>query len=238
MDSKTQERINAWLSSAYDEETRNEIKKLQQQNPADLEDAFYKELEFGTGGLRGIMGVGTNRMNRYTVGMATQGYANYLKQSFKEVKVAIAHDSRNHSREFAEITANIFAANDIKVYLFESLRPTPELSFAIRYFGCQGGVVCTASHNPKEYNGYKAYWDDGAQLVPPHDKNVMEEVANVGNVGNVKWNVEKEDITIIGKEVDEEYVKMVKGLSVYPEVCGKQHDLKIVDTPIHGTGIM
>ena len=245
MDSKTQNRIDAWLSPAYDEETRNEIKKLQQQNPVDLEDAFYKDLEFGTGGLRGIMGVGTNRMNRYTVGMATQGYANYLKQSFKEVKVAIAHDSRNNSREFAEIVANIFAANDVKVYLFESLRPTPELSFAIRYFRCQGGVVCTASHNPKEYNGYKAYWDDGAQLVPPHDKNVIIEVEKIKSIEDVKWSKVPstggdlgEAITIIGKEIDEKYIEMVKSLSVYPDVCLAQHDLKIVYTPIHGTGIM
>ena len=238
MDSKTQNRIDAWLSPAYDEETRNEIKKLQQDNPADLEDAFYKDLEFGTGGLRGIMGVGTNRMNRYTVGMATQGYANYLKQSFKEVKVAIAHDSRNHSREFAEIVANIFAANDVRVYLFESLRPTPELSFAIRYFGCQGGVVCTASHNPKEYNGYKAYWDDGAQLVPPHDKNVIIEVEKIKSLDDVKWKGGEQNITIIGKDIDEKYIEMVKSLSVYPEVCLAEHDLKIVYTPIHGTGIM
>ena len=238
MDSKTQNRIDAWLSPAYDEETRNEIKKLQQENPADLEDAFYKDLEFGTGGLRGIMGVGTNRMNRYTVGMATQGYANYLKQSFKEVKVAIAHDSRNNSREFAEIVANIFAANDVKVYLFESLRPTPELSFAIRYFGCQGGVVCTASHNPKEYNGYKAYWDDGAQLVPPHDKNVIIEVEKIKSLNDVKWSGGEKNITIIGKDIDEKYIGMVKSLSVYPEVCLAEHDLKIVYTPIHGTGIM
>src|SRR5215212_1668595 len=225
MDSKAQERINTWLSSSYDTETRNEIEKLQKDNPADLEDAFYKELEFGTGGLRGIMGTGTNRMNRYTVGMATQGYANYLKQSFKEVKVAIAHDSRNNSREFAEITANIFAANDIKVYLFESLRPTPELSFAIRYFGCQGGVVCTASHNPKEYNGYKAYWDDGAQLVQPHDKNVITAVEKIKSLDDVKWSGGEQNITIIGKEIDEKYLEMVKGLSIYPEVCQKQHDL-------------
>ncbi len=238
MDSKTQNRIDAWLSSDYDEATRAEIQKLQRENPADLEDAFYKELEFGTGGLRGIMGVGTNRMNKYTVGMATQGYANYLKQSFKEVKVAIAHDSRNHSREFAEITANIFAANDVKVYLFESLRPTPELSFAIRYFGCQGGVVCTASHNPKEYNGYKAYWDDGAQLVPPHDANVIIEVEKIKSLDDVKWKGKEENITIIGKEIDEKYIEMVKSLSVYPDVCVAQHDLKIVYTPIHGTGIM
>ena len=238
MDSKTQDRINAWLLPAYDQTTRDEIKKLQDQNPADLEDAFYKDLEFGTGGLRGIMGVGTNRMNRYTVGMATQGYANYLKQSFKEVKVAIAHDSRNNSREFAEIVANIFAANEIKVYLFESLRPTPELSFAIRYFGCQGGVVCTASHNPKEYNGYKAYWDDGAQLVPPHDKNVITEVEKIKSLDDVKWSGGEKNITIIGKDIDEKYIDMVKSLSVYPDVCKRQHDLKIVYTPIHGTGIM
>ena len=235
MDNKTQERINTWLSSSYDDVTRDEIKQLQEQNPADLEDAFYKELEFGTGGLRGIMGVGTNRMNRYTVGMATQGYANYLKQSFKEVKVAIAHDSRNHSREFAEIAANIFAANDIKVYLFEALRPTPELSFTIRYFGCQGGVVCTASHNPKEYNGYKAYWDDGAQLVPPHDKNVITEVEKIKSLDDVKWSGGEKNITIIGKDMDDKYIEMVKGLSVNPDVCKRQHDLKIVYTPIHGT---
>ncbi len=238
MDSRTQNRIDAWLSPAYDGETRSEIKKLEQENPADLEDAFYKDLEFGTGGLRGIMGVGTNRMNRYTVGKATQGYANYLKQSFKEVKVAIAHDSRNNSRVFAEIVANIFAANDVKVYLFESLRPTPELSFAIRYFGCQGGVVCTASHNPKEYNGYKAYWDDGAQLVPPHDKNVIIEVEKIKSLDDVKWKGGEQNITIIGKEIDEKYIEMVKSLSVYPDVCLAQHDLKIVYTPIHGTGIM
>src|ERR1035437_1575013 len=238
MDSKTMQRIEEWKLPPFDEETREEVDKMQEGNLDALEDAFYKDLEFGTGGLRGIMGVGTNRMNKYTVGMATQGYANYLKKCFTDVKVAIAHDSRNNSREFAEITANIFAANGIKVYLYESLRPTPELSFAIRYYGCQGGVVCTASHNPKEYNGYKAYWDDGPQLVPPHDKNVMEEEKNA-TPQPPKGGVEKEgSIIIIGKEVDDEYVKMVKGLSVYPEVCEKQHDLKIVYTPIHGTGIM
>ncbi|HET6996406.1 MAG TPA: phospho-sugar mutase, partial [Chitinophagaceae bacterium] len=181
-----------------------------------------------------------NRMNKYTVGMATQGYANYLKQSFpnQQVKVSIAHDSRNNSRFFAETTANVFAANGIKVYLFESLRPTPELSFAIRHLGCQGGVVCTASHNPKEYNGYKAYWNDGAQLVPPHDKNVIKEVEKIASVDDVKWKGSEGNITIIGKEIDEEYIKMVKGLSVYPEVIAKHKDLKIVYTPIHGTGIM
>src|SRR6185312_12317209 len=175
MDTKTENRINEWLNGNYNEASKTEIEQLQKEDPAALEDAFYKDLEFGTGGLRGIMGVGTNRMNKYTVGMATQGFANYLKASFpgKEVMVAIAHDSRNNSRFFAETVANVFAANGIKVFLFQSLRPTPELSFAIRHLHCQGGVVCTASHNPKEYNGYKAYWDDGGQLVPPHDKNVI-----------------------------------------------------------------
>lgn len=238
MDSKTQDKINTWLSSNYDQPTKDEITRLQKEHPEELEDAFYKDLEFGTGGLRGIMGVGTNRMNKYTVGMATQGYANYLKKSFSEVKVAIAHDSRNHSREFAEIVANIFGANGIKVYLFESLRPTPELSFAIRYFHCQGGVVCTASHNPKEYNGYKAYWDDGGQLVPPHDENVITEVEKIKGLDDVKWEGGEKNITIIGKDVDDEYIKMVKGLSVNPDVCKSQHDLKIVYTPIHGSGIM
>src|SRR5207247_6267565 len=183
-----QKKINVWLNGNFKQQKKDEIKRLQKENEEQLADAFYKDLEFGTGGLRGIMGVGTNRMNKYTIGMATQGYANYLKQSFpnEQVKVAIAHDSRNNSRFFAETTANVFAANGIKVFLFDSLRPTPELSFAIRHLGCQGGVVCTASHNPKEYNGYKAYWNDGAQLVPPHDKNVIKEVEKIGSVENVK----------------------------------------------------
>ena len=201
-------------------------------------EGFYKNLEFGTGGLRGIMGVGTNRMIKYTVGMATQGYANYLKQSFgDDVSIAVAHDSRNNSRFFAETVANVMGANGIKVYLFESLRPTPELSFAIRHFKCKGGVVCTASHNPKEYNGYKAYWEDGAQLVPPHDKNVIKEVDKIASVDDVKWDGGEANITIIGDEADAAYIKMVKGLSVYPEVCQRQHDLKIVYTSIHGSGI-
>lgn len=238
MDTKTENRINQWLSGDYDEETKKLIKELQQNDTGQLEDAFYKELEFGTGGLRGIMGVGTNRMNKYTVGMATQGYANYLKQSFPEVKVAIAHDVRNNSRKFAEIAADIFAANGIKVFLFESIRPTPELSFAIRTLGCQGGVVITASHNPKEYNGYKAYWKDGGQLVPPHDKNVIAEVEKVKGIDDVKWKGHSENITLIRKDVDDAYLKMVKGLSVDPSACIKEHDLKIVYTPIHGTGIM
>ena len=190
MDAAIQDKVNTWLNGNFDQATKDEITRLQKENPDELADAFYKNLEFGTGGLRGIMGVGTNRMNKYTVGMATQGYANYLKQSFpdKEVKVAIAHDSRNNSRFFAETTANVFAANGIKVFLFEALRPTPELSFAIRHLKCQGGVVCTASHNPKEYNGYKAYWDDGGQMVPPHDKNVIKEVEKIASVDDVKWS--------------------------------------------------
>lgn len=228
------DKIAGWLSGNFDEETKAAIKQM---NDDDLADAFYKNLEFGTGGLRGIMGIGTNRMNKYTVGMATQGYANYLKKCFSNVSVAIAHDSRNNSRKFAEIAANVFAANDIKVYLFADMRPTPELSFAIRHLGCQGGVVCTASHNPKEYNGYKAYWDDGAQLVPPHDKNVITEVEKILSVGEVKWSGGESNIKIVGKEIDDAYLEMVKGLSVYPEAIAAQHDLKIVYTPIHGTGI-
>jgi len=232
--------INTWLAGNYDAATKETIQKLQVENPGELEESFYRSLEFGTGGLRGVMGVGTNRMNKYTVGMATQGFANYLKKSFpnEEVKVVIGHDCRNNSRFFAETVANVFAANGIKVYLFDALRPTPEISYAIRTLGCKGGVVCTASHNPKEYNGYKAYWDDGAQLVPPHDKNVIVEVDAISSVDDVKWNGGEANITIIGKEMDEQYTEMVKGLSVYPEVIAKQHDLKIVYTPIHGTGIM
>ena len=238
MDATIQTKIDTWLSGNFDDATKAEIKKLQADNPNELADAFYRNLEFGTGGLRGLMGVGTNRMNKYTVGMATQGYANYLNQCFKgEVSVAIAHDSRNNSRFFAETTANVFAANGIKVYLFEALRPTPELSFAIRTLKCQGGVVCTASHNPKEYNGYKAYWDDGSQLVPPHDKNVIKEVDKIASVDEVKWSGGEANIVLIGKEMDEQYIEMVKELSVYPEVIAKHKDLKIVFTPIHGTGI-
>ena len=247
MDTKIKDRVNVWLNGSFDEATKNEIKKLDAENPEELTEAFYKNLEFGTGGLRGIMGVGTNRINKYTIGMATQGYANYLKKTYPggEIRVAIAHDSRNNSRRFAEITANVMAANGIRAYLFESLRPTPELSFAIRHLGCQGGVVCTASHNPKEYNGYKAYWNDGGQLVPPHDKNVIAEVDKIVSVDEVKWNLPagqagggKDGVQLIGKDMDEAYWQMAKNLSVYPEVIAKQHDLKIVYTPIHGTGIM
>jgi phosphoglucomutase len=237
MDSVIQEKVNLWLNGNYDAETKEAIRKL---SPDELADSFYQNLEFGTGGLRGIMGVGTNRMNKYTVGMATQGFANYLKKTLgeKEIKVAIGHDSRNNSRFFAETVANVFAANGMKVYLFEALRPTPELSFAIRYLGLDAGVMCTASHNPKEYNGYKAYWNDGSQLVPPHDKNVIMEVEAITNVDDVKWSGGEANITIMGKEMDDAYLNMVKALSVCPEAIALQHDLKIVYTPIHGTGIV
>ncbi len=239
MDTAIQEKVKTWLVGSFDDETKNKVRTLQAENEKDLADAFYRNLEFGTGGLRGIMGVGTNRMNKYTVGMATQGYANYLKKTYPGgvVRVAIAHDSRNNGRFFAETVAGVFAANGIKVFLFETLRPTPELSFAIRHLGCQGGVVVTASHNPKEYNGYKAYWNDGGQLVPPHDKNVIIEVEKIASVDEVKWKGHEENITLIGKEIDEAYMEMVKSLSVYPDVIAKQHNLKIVYTPIHGTGI-
>lgn len=239
MDAVIIEKVNTWLTGNYDSTTKSEIEKLQAENPKELADAFYRSLEFGTGGLRGIMGVGTNRINKYTIGMATQGFANYLKSSLpgEQISMAIAHDSRNNSRYFAEITANVMAANGIKVYLFEKLRPTPELSFAIRYLKCNAGVVCTASHNPKEYNGYKAYWSDGGQLVPPHDKNVITEVEKIASVDEVKWSGGEDNIVLIGKEIDDAYLEMVKGLSVYPEVIERQQDLKIVFTPIHGTGI-
>lgn len=239
MDAAIQEKINVWINGNYDRATKDTIARLQAENPDELADAFYRSLEFGTGGLRGIMGVGTNRVNKYTIGMATQGFANYLKKTYgqQEISVAIAHDSRNNSRFFAETTANVFAANGIKVYLFESLRPTPELSFAIRYLHCKGGVVCTASHNPKEYNGYKAYWNDGGQLVPPHDANVIKEVESIISVNDVKWEGGSANITILDKEMDNAYINMVKGLSVYPDVISKQHNLGIVYTPIHGTGI-
>jgi phosphoglucomutase len=238
MDQLIKQKIDQWISGNYEQSVKDEILRLQKDHPDDLIDAFYKNLEFGTGGLRGIMGVGTNRINKYTIGMATQGYANYLKKCLGEnVKVAVAHDCRNNSRFFAETTASVFAANGIKVFLFEALRPTPELSYAIRHLQCQGGVVCTASHNPKEYNGYKAYWDDGAQMVSPHDENVIKEVEKIASVDDVKWNGGEANIVIIGKDFDESYLDMVAALSVYPEICKAQHDLKIVYTSIHGTGI-
>jgi phosphoglucomutase len=239
MSTNFEQKVATWLAGNYDEATKKAIQDLLANNVSELEESFYKNLEFGTGGLRGIMGVGTNRINKYTIGMATQGFANYLSKTYpgEKVKVAIAHDSRNNSRFFAETTAAVFAANGFKVYLFETLRPTPELSFAIRHLGCKAGVVCTASHNPKEYNGYKAYWNDGGQLVPPHDKNVITEVEAIQSVDEVKWTGGEEHIELLGSDMDAAYIKMVKALSVYPEIIEAQKDLKIVYTPIHGTGI-
>ena len=235
-----QQKINTWLEGNYDEETKAEIRKLQSDNQTDaLNDAFYQDLEFGTGGLRGIMGVGSNRMNRYTLGAATQGLSNYLLKSFpgQEIKVAIAHDSRNNSDVFARIVADVFSANDITVYFFEGLRPTPELSFTIRELGCQSGVVLTASHNPKEYNGYKAYWTDGAQVTAPHDKNIIAEVNAITSVDDVKFQGDPAKIHVIGEEIDEKYLQKVASLSVSKEAIHRQHDLKIVYTPLHGTGV-
>ena len=233
------EKVATWLAGNYDDATKLAITALQKNYPEELEESFYKNLEFGTGGLRGIMGVGTNRINKYTIGMATQGFANYLSKTYpgEKIAVAIAHDSRNNARFFAETTAQVFAANGFIVYLFEALRPTPELSFAIRHLNCKAGVVCTASHNPKEYNGYKAYWNDGGQLVPPHDTNVITEVEIIQSVDEVKWSGGEANIQLLGKETDDAYIKMVKSLSVYPEVIAQQKELKIVYTPIHGTGI-
>jgi phosphoglucomutase len=239
MSQEIEQKIASWLNGNFDEATKEEIRSLQANQPDALQDAFYRNLEFGTGGLRGIMGVGTNRVNKYTIGMATQGFSNYLLKTYpnETISVAVGHDSRNNSRFLAETTAQVFAANGIKVYLFEALRPTPELSFAIRNLKCKGGVVCTASHNPKEYNGYKAYWNDGGQLVPPHDKNVITEVEAIHSLDEVKWNGGDALIELIGASMDEAYVKMLTSLSVYPEVIEAQSDLKIVYTPIHGTGI-
>jgi len=234
------EKARVWLGPGFDEETRRNVREMLEKKQDELIEAFYKDLEFGTGGLRGIMGTGTNRMNIYTVGMATQGLCNYLKLQFpgkKQIKVAIAHDSRNNSRLFAETAADIFSANGIKVYLFDSLRPTPELSFAIRHFNCQSGIVITASHNPKEFNGYKAYWDDGGQLVEPHDTNVILEVQKIKSIEEVHFTGNEELIEIIGNEVDEIYTDKIKALSINPDVIKRNKDLKIVYTPIHGTGV-
>ncbi|MEN9381401.1 MAG: hypothetical protein RI940_282 [Bacteroidota bacterium] len=233
------QKVASWLAGNYDENTKKAILQLQENDQNELAESFYKNLEFGTGGLRGIMGVGTNRINKYTIGMATQGFSNYLLKVYpsEKISVAIAHDSRNNSRFFAETTAQVFAANGFNVYLFEALRPTPELSFAIRSLNCKAGVVCTASHNPKEYNGYKAYWNDGGQLVPPHDKNVITEVEAIQSVDDVKWTGGEANIQLLGSDMDDKYIQMVKSLSVYPEIIEQQKDLKIVYTPIHGTGI-
>lgn len=240
IDQSILDKANRWLKGRYDEETKKAIRNMMENNPDELVESFYRDLEFGTGGLRGIMGAGSNRMNKYTVGAATQGFANYLKKNFpnrEPIKVAIAHDSRNNSDYFARITANVFSANGIKVFLFDSLRPTPELSFAIRELGCQGGIVITASHNPKEYNGYKAYWEDGGQLISPHDKEVIAEVAKIKDIAEVKFEANNELIEMIGKDIDKVYLKKVKSLSLSPETIQRQKDFKIVYTPLHGTGI-
>ena len=228
-----------WLSPSFDEETRSQVQSMiDNTDKTDLIESFYKELEFGTGGLRGIMGAGCNRMNIYTVGMATQGFANYLKKNFKDkeqISVVVCHDCRNNSRLFAERVADIFSANGIKVYIFDDLRPTPECSFAIRYLKAQAGVNITASHNPREYNGYKAYWEDGAQVLAPHDKGIIEEV-NKCTIDDVKFEGNKQLIQVIGEDIDEPYLRMVRTISIDPEVIKRQHDLKIVYTPLHGAG--
>ena len=235
------EKAQSWLTPAYDAETQAEVKQiLENPDKTGLIDAFYKDLEFGTGGLRGIMGAGSNRMNIYTVGAATQGLANYLNKNFAgrdTISVVVGHDCRNNSRKFAEISADIFSANGIKVYLFDDMRPTPEVSFAIRHLGCQSGINITASHNPREYNGYKAYWDDGAQVLAPHDKGIIDEVNKV-KVNDIKFQGNKDLIQIIGKDVDDVYLEKVHGISIDPEVIKRQKDLKIVYTPLHGTGMM
>ena len=233
------EKARKWLDSNIDNESKIVIQKmLDNPDQTELVDSFYKDLEFGTGGLRGIMGVGSNRINKFTIGMATQGFANYLKKAFNgDIKVAIAYDSRNNSSYFAEITAAVFSANGITVYLYKELRPTPALSFAIRHLKCQCGVVLTASHNPKEYNGYKAYWDDGAQLVPPHDKNVIKEVNKITSINEVKFNKDPSKIHLIGEEVDHAYLEKAAAYSLASDAISRQKDLKIVFTPIHGTGV-
>ena len=240
IDESAKQNAQSWLDGAYDEATKQAIRDMAENNPNELNESFYRTLEFGTGGLRGIMGVGTNRMNKYTVAMATQGLANYVKKvnaGEKELRAAVSHDSRNHSREFAEITASVLAANGYKVYLFDGMRPTPELSFAVRHFNCHTGVMVTASHNPKEYNGYKAYWSDGCQLTAPHDEAVIEEVLKIKSVGDVKMTGGEKNITIIGEDVDKVYLQRVEQNSLNPELIKKHHDVKIVYTPLHGTGI-
>ena len=239
LDPQVLSKAEAWLNGNYDENTKQEVRMLIENNPNELIESFYKDLEFGTGGLRGIMGVGTNRMNIYTVGAATQGLANYLKQNFagEQIKVAISHDSRNNSRMFAERVADIFASNGFTVYLFDALRPTPELSFAIRELGCQSGVMVTASHNPKEYNGYKAYWNDGSQVTSPHDVNIIAEVAKVTDNAQVLTGKNPENIHILGEEFDKIYLQAIKDLSLSPESVAKHNDMKIVYTPLHGAGV-
>lgn len=240
LDKETQSRINQWLTNEYDQATVAEVQQLVDNNEeTELLDAFYKELEFGTGGLRGIMGVGSNRMNKYTIGKATQGLANYLIKQFpgENIKVAVSYDSRNNSQAFGNLVADVFSANGIHVYLFKELRPTPVLSFAVRHFHCQGGVMLTASHNPKEYNGYKAYWNDGGQLVAPHDKNVISEVNAIQSVNEIKFDRDESNITLVGEDFDDIYIAANTKLSIHPEAVQAQKDLKIVYSPIHGTGI-
>ncbi len=239
LDQLVMAKAKKWLDGDYDEATKKQVKYLIDNDKKELTESFYKDLEFGTGGLRGIMGVGTNRMNEYTVGMATQGLANYLKKCFagEEISVAVAHDSRNNSRFFAERTADIFASNGFRVYLFDALRPTPELSFAIRQLKCKSGVVITASHNPKEYNGYKAYWSDGAQVTPPHDKNIIDEVAKITSVDQIVKGLNKENIVTLGEDFDKIYLERIKQLSLSPEAVAKYHDMKIVYSPMHGAGV-
>lgn len=240
LDKDIQKKIDDWLTSSYDEETRNAVQKLlDDQAETELIDSFYKDLEFGTGGLRGIMGVGSNRINKYTLGKATQGLSNYLKKQFpdEEIKVAVSYDSRNNSQSFGHLVAQVFAANGIKIYLFNELRPTPMLSFAIRHFGCQSGVMLTASHNPKEYNGYKAYWNDGSQLTAPHDTNVIEEVNAIASVKDIQFAGNNQNIIPVGEEIDQIYIDANRALSIHPEAVRAQKELKIVYSPIHGTGI-
>lgn len=234
------EKARQWLNPPFDEETRAKVAQMIENNPKELTESFYRDLEFGTGGLRGIMGVGTNRMNTYTVGMATQGLCNYLKKNFKhlpEIRAAIAYDSRNNSTLFANVASQVLSANGIKVYLFDTLRPTPELSFAIRTFRCQSGIVVTASHNPKEYNGYKVYWEDGGQIVPPHDKGIIDEVKAISGIEQVNFKGNNNLIVKIGKEIDEIYLNTLSTLSLSPEIIAKYSDIPIVYTPLHGTGV-
>ena len=239
LEASVKNKINQWLEGNYDEATKSEIRSLLEKEAfTELTDAFYRDLEFGTGGLRGIMGVGSNRMNKYTIGAATQGFANYLKKQFpnQEIKVVITHDCRNNGTTFADITANVFSANGIKVFYTDGLRPTPQLSFAIRHLGCQGGVMLTASHNPKEYNGYKAYWNDGGQLIAPHDKNVVAEVGKIASIDEIKFAGNHQLIEKVGAELDEAFVSRLVQESIFPEAIKRQSDMKIVFSPIHGTG--
>lgn len=240
LDEATRQNIEIWLNGNYDLKTKAQINDLiENEATTELTDSFYKTLEFGTGGMRGIMGVGSNRINRYTIGAATQGFSNYLKKEYgdKQISVAIAFDCRNNATTFAKITADVFSANGIKVYMFPELRPTPQLSFAIRELGCKGGVMLTASHNPKEYSGYKAYWDDGGQLIAPHDKNIVNEVLKIVDVNDIKFNGDESLIEMLGEDMDRRYVSVLKDLSISRDAIKRQHDIKIVFSPIHGTGM-